>query len=107
MRTINVFACAASLSVCLGSSVLALAADDCSGYGVNVGARFVRIDKTRGPDEARHAVVGACDAERCTLKDKDGDEYIMESAYVPGDEVATWRVVAGTGKYANAGLRAP
>lgn len=103
MRTVKIFVFAIALTAGLGVSGLAAAADNCSGYGITVGARFVRIDKTRGPSEAQHAVAGACDTERCTLKDKDGDEYSMESAYIPGDEAAKWRIVAGTGKYANAG----
>jgi hypothetical protein len=83
-----------------GSAVVA--ADNCSGHAVSIGARSVSINHAIELGDARQIMVGACDADgRCIRKDKDGDEQIVDHAYVPGDEAPTWRVVGGTGKYAN------
>ena len=103
MRIIKTLVCAACLTAGFGVSGLAVAADNCSGDWVNVGATYVRFDKSRGPSDSRHVSVGGCDGERCTVKDKGGDEYTFETAYAPGDEAATWKITGGTGKYANAG----
>jgi hypothetical protein len=46
-------------------------------------------------------MIGECHDWICTRADRDGDEITLQSAYKPGDYRATWKVLAGTGKYAN------
>lgn len=80
----------------------AVAEDNCAGHRISVGARNVSVNHTIENGDVRQIVVGACDADgRCVLKDKHGDEQIVDHAYVPGDDTPTWRVVGGSGKYAD------
>ena len=75
--------------------------DNCGGHSVSIGARSIAVDRTVPAGDARQILSGACDADGfCVRRDKDGDEQMTESSYVPGDDVPTWRVVGGTGKYA-------
>jgi hypothetical protein len=79
-----------------------IAEDNCFGHAVSVGARSISINQAIERSDGRQIMVGACDADgRCIRKDKDGDEQILDNAYVPGDETPTWKVVGGTGKHAN------
>lgn len=80
----------------------AVAKDDCAGHQISVGARNVSVNHEIENGNVRQIVAGACDADgRCVLKDKEGDDQIIDNAYVPGDETPTWRVVGGSGKYAH------
>jgi hypothetical protein len=95
------FASGAAMGLAWGG--VAGAVDTCSGYEVNVSGRDVSITQTVDAGDPRRVMVGACDFDgRCIHKDKDGDDRIVDLAYVPGDDAATWKDVGGNGKYANA-----
>jgi len=106
------------------------AADNCSGYYVNVGLsgesaeqaggnslamfRAVSINITDDKNHPLNMSVGDCvgtaltagaktDASgRCTRKDKEGDLYSYEWVIPAGADKGTWKFVGGTGKYASA-----
>lgn len=100
MRSTKMIVCLGALAACVGVPSLSVAEDNCSGYYVIVGAMSISINTDPGDPSTFY--IGECSGERCTRKDKDGDEYTVEHAYTPGDEKATWKIVSGTGKYAKA-----
>jgi hypothetical protein len=99
MKNANMVVCLGAFAACVGAPSLSVAEDNCSGHYVNVGAKSISI--SNDPAEPSHVMIGECHEWLCTRKDKDGDELTVQSAYTPGDYNATWKVISGTGKYAN------
>ena len=100
MNAVKMVACLGAVSACVGAPSLSAAEDNCSGYYVSVGAKSISI--SNNPAEPSHILIGECHERLCTRKDKDGDELTLQTAYTPGDYNSAWKVVGGTGKYANA-----
>jgi hypothetical protein len=100
MKNANMVVCLGAFAACVGTPGLSVAEDNCSGHYVNVGAKSISI--SNDPTEPSHILIGECQEWLCTRQDKDGDAMTVQSAYTPGDYNATWKVVSGTGKYANA-----
>jgi hypothetical protein len=105
MNTRNIATCFGVLSACLAISSPAVAKDNCSGYAIGVGnARVVIQDDRTLP---QHLASGECattgaSSNKCTFKDKDGDEWTDVNEWTGVGLEGTWRTVSGTGKYAKA-----
>jgi hypothetical protein len=112
----------------LGLAVQAEAAE-CSGYDVTAAqvaettelakghsllvVRQYSILVTDDPKDKYHLTTGECSGTilstpdgatkasgHCARKDKGGDTYSLEWALAPGSERGTWKILAGTGKFA-------
>lgn len=92
--------CLGAFAACLATPSLSAAEDNCSGHYVSVGARSISI--SNDPTEPSHIQIGECHEGVCTRKDKDGDEMTFQHTRTPGEYLASWKLVSGTGKYANA-----
>lgn len=123
--------CAYILAAGLMDSGAALA-DKCAGYNVNNMISIDTTEMSKGntlttfrhssvfvsenPKSSYHMAAGECGgtlvttsdgksrgAGNCTRVDKDGDAYHEEWSMEPSTEwIGTWRLLGGTGKYANA-----
>jgi len=91
--------CIGIAAACAWISAPAFADDNCTGHYVNVGSRSISISNNH--EEHSHILIGECREGVCTRADKDGDSMTVQSAYTPGEYLATWKVVRGTGKYAD------
>jgi hypothetical protein len=100
MRDAKMIVCLGAFAACIGVPGLSVAEDNCSGHYIHVGTKSVSINDD--PAEPAHIMIGECHGLVCIRRDKNGDEQTVESAYTPGDYTATWKVISGTGKYANA-----
>ena len=108
MKTRNIVSCLGVVSACLLISNPAIAEDNCSGINVEVwtpkASEIVQLDDDRtGPE---HLASGKCaptgaQSNKCTFKDKDGDEWTSTSEWMGSGHEGKWRTVSGTGKYAN------
>ena len=107
MKTRNIASCLGVVSACLLISNPAIAEDNCSGINVEVwtpkATEQVQLDDDRtGPE---HLASGRCvptgtSRNKCTYKDKDGDEWTSTSEWTGIGLKGTWGDVSGTGKYA-------
>lgn len=93
-------ACIGIAAVCAWICAPAFADDNCRGHYVGVGSWSISISDDH--EEPSYILIGECRDGVCTRTDKDGDSMTVQSAYTPGEYLATWKVVSGTGKYANA-----
>jgi hypothetical protein len=107
MKTRNIATCIGVLSACLAISSPAVAEDNCSGINVEVWApkasELVQLNDDRNSPE--HLASGKCAptgawSNKCTFKDKDGDEWTSLQEWTGFGSEGTWGDVSGTGKYA-------
>lgn len=102
MKTRNIATCLGVLSACFAISSPAVAQDNCSGHIIGVGnARVLIYDDRTLP---MYLAIGECTgtgatSSKCTFKDKDGDQWTDDIAWVEGSFEGKWRNVSGTGKY--------
>jgi hypothetical protein len=99
MRDTPLLLCLGAFAACFGAPGLSAAEDNCSGHYVSVGARSISI--SNDPTEPSHILIGECHEGVCIRKDGDGDEMTLQTARTPGEYLASWRVISGTGKYVN------
>lgn len=101
MKSVRPLICLVAFATSVLASGACAAADNCSGHYANVGARSISVDNDR--TKTSHVMIGECNSQGvCTRRDADGDEITVESAYTPGEYLATWKMTRGTGKYAKA-----